>query len=430
MIRLFLKYSIGILWIVWSASIGAASLLVVSEEPYILYPRWEPRALVGVQFTDYTTSNGRNLIQAWTRATPDRYIGIYLRHSADNGKTWSISHPFQEAKALGDREDLRYGNHLLYLDEEHDLLVMAYWRKVYKEQAGGYVRDAVLAANATNRIYTQISRDGGISWEAPEQVIQEGDSFDELHWAEDVRVGYLSGMVAGCPHILKLSDGTLLMPFQVQSDPDDLDVWKQGVFRGKWRADLSGIDWSLGEYVENPGRDQSKRGIYVGTLAELGDGRIMMVMRGFVGRTEDGSPAFPGEIKWKVISEDKGKTWSKPEVLTYSDGSPLWTSSSNSRLFRSAHSGKLYLIAHVREMPLLGSPRRPLAIMEIAEDSAAVIKESVTILRDKAEGDTEGTRWEIRGIYEDRDTGNLVMYSQGFSKPGTIEVYRYEVADN
>jgi len=383
---------------------------------------------VGVQFTDYARAEGRELIQAWTKATPDRYDGIFLRRSPDNGDTWAISGTFQAIEASEDGADIRYGNHLLYLDKDHDILVMAYWQKMYREREGGYVSHAVLDANTTNKMFTQFSRDGGQTWESPQQVIQKGVQYDAEHWADSIEVGKLSGMVAGCPSIVKLRDGTLLMPFQVQADPNDLNYWKQGVFRGQWRQDMSGIDWELGAYVKNPSREKSSRGIYVGTVAQLNDGRVLMIMRGFVGKDEAGQPALPGEVKWYCLSSDSGETWSKPRILGYQSGSTVWSSSSNSRLFRSEETGKLFLITHVLGKPQVGAPRIPLAIMEIDEQAIAVKEDTVTILRDRQEGDAKGTRWEIRGIYEDRDTARIVMFGQGFSRPGSIVVYRWEVS--
>lgn len=420
----------GLILLVFHAGGLAADDSGIHFEKKIFFraPKWDPNLFMGVQFTTYSSNEKNELIQCWTTATPDRYDGIYLRHSTNNGKSWSVSEQFQQVSKLDDGADLRYGNHLVYHDPDHDILLQVYWRKEYRELDTGTPYDSVLEANRSSKLYLQISRDGGRTWGEPVQIIQENGDYDENHWARDIEVGKLSGMVAGCPHIEKLRDGTLLMPFSVQADPDDPGVWKQGVFRGRWKEDLSGIHWTLGDYVALPPRSLSSRGAYVGTLEQLKDGRVFVVMRGHVGMPDGSEPAFPGEVKWTAISEDGGLTWSQPEPLKYDDGGIFWTSSSNSRFFRSKKNGRLYLMAHYLEEPLVGAPRRPLCIMEIDEKLAAVKRDTVTLLQDIEEFDVKGTRWEIRGIYEDRETGELVMYVQGRSKPGTIEVYEHRVS--
>ncbi len=407
--------------LILSANNVKSEQLSVQHDLFFSYPRWAERANIGIQATDYTTLSGRSMLQLWLTALPDRPIDTYIRRSEDNGKTWDISKGLHIA-----REErggtLRHGNHLIYLDRDNGLLVLIYWQKLYVENPDVTLFESVTAINSFSKIYLQISRDGGISWEPPQQIIQNGKEFDTDHWARDVDFGRLSGMVAGMPHMEKTADGTLLLPFQVQLSEDLLHAWKQGVFMGKWKDDLSGIEWELGEYVEIP-QKSSSRGALVGTIAELKDGPILMIMRG----KHTGKDDLPGEVKWSAVSTDGGQTWAVPAPIKYDDESIVWSASSNSRLFRAAGNGRLYFITHFLDEPKIKPPRRPLQIAEVDEKTFTVKKDTVTLLTDRVEGMADKARFEIRGIYNDRENGNIVMFVQGESWPGTAQVFRHEV---
>ena len=199
-----------------------------------------------IRTTAYTKATGLSLLQGWQAPvldhTPTWRLTNYFRRSEDNGRTWSISTPDlpDEPTAEG---LLRRDNVLLFLDPGSGLLIRAY-HLMHAKERGEQIENC--------RNFYQISRDGGISWEDERQIIQEGREYDESHWARDVDMGRNAGMIAGILKVEKLADGTLLLPIQMGNNRDF--HLRQAVFRGRWREDLSDIDWDVGELrVGSPG---------------------------------------------------------------------------------------------------------------------------------------------------------------------------------
>ena len=236
------------------------------------------------------------------------------------------------------------GNDLIFRDLDNGLLIHAYYVQ-HSNFPGELIENG--------QLFLRISRDGGKSWGQPNQIILSGPEFDARHWAAEVELGRVGGIVAGIQHMEKTQNGTLLLPFQIAQGKGREIPFRQGVFRGRWREDLSGIDWELGDYVEAP-PGLASRGVMVGTVAELGDGRIFMVVRG-----DSSDTGLEGEVKLITESSDDGRTWAPLRLLTYEDGATVWSSSSNSRLYRYPSGGKLYLITHILPEPVLKAPRHP-----------------------------------------------------------------------
>ena len=77
------------------------------------------------------------------------------------------------------------------------------------------------------------------------------------------------------------------------------------------------------------------------TIAEMPDGRILMVLRG----SNDAKPQLPGH-KWFTTSADEGKTWEPVTRWTCTDGSPFFSPSSMSQLVRHS-SGRYFWIGNI-----------------------------------------------------------------------------------
>ena len=74
------------------------------------------------------------------------------------------------------------------------------------------------------------------------------------------------------------------------------------------------------------------------TLTELTNGDVLTIMRA--------SP--PGTLsKFYCVSSDGGRSWSKPQALTFDNGEPLLSPSAISRFIRSTRNGKLYWIGNM-----------------------------------------------------------------------------------
>ena len=159
-----------------------------------------------------------------------------------------------------------------------------------------------------SRLVYRRSLDGGLTW-LPRQIIDEcvidKASFDERrNWFpfEDGNRGYEEtkaritdpnkiGNSIGCPRIICLSDGQLLLVADYTHGGNLV-----------YRSFDSGATWSG---PEDPGIPIGIGGIP--SLNELGDGRIMLGLT----REEGKSPDLR-DIQSIIFSSDKGKSWSEP----------------------------------------------------------------------------------------------------------------------
>ena len=402
-----------------SSSAGRDGQLTVHKELYLAYPRKAGRGhIFKTQAISYTSLDGSSLLELWhapiVDGTPTWHLQHYLRRSEDNGRTWSASKPFMPLEKVPDGV-IRRDNVLFFLDPDNGLLLLVY-HKMHNTDRNENLENTI-------NCY-RISRDGGKTWEAEQEIIQQGDQYDREHWARDVEMGKYAGMIAGVVHMEKTADGTLLLPCQMRGRGRH---FKQAVFLGKWRKDLSGIDWDVGEYVAVP-RHKSSRGVFSGTVAPLVDGRIMLVMRGSSKGTD-----LPGDVQWVTVSKDGGQTWQAAWPLSYEDGSTVWSSSSSPRLLRSSKNGRLYLTTHIVPEPGF-VPRQPLCIAEVDEDTLCIRRSTVTVISQKQPSEpaiAAKVTHEYRAALEDRVTGNLVFFVfAGWgagSYPGTLPVFRCEV---
>jgi hypothetical protein len=87
----------------------------------------------------------------------------------------------------------------------------------------------------------------------------------------------------------------------------------------------------------------------------------------------------------------------------------LFVPSSISHLIRHS-SGRLYWIANIVSAPPSGNgPRYPLVLVEINEDNLSVIRENMTVIDTKQEGEADFLQLSNFGVYEDRETGEIIV---------------------
>ena len=158
------------------------------------------------------------------------------------------------------------------------------------------------------------------------------------------------------------------------------------------------INWNLSQPVVG---DPAKvtRGMDEPTLAEMPDGRILMVCRG----SNDTKPSLPG-YKWYSVSSDDGSTWTTPSPWTYSDGSSFYSPSSCSQLVETSQ-GKYFWIGNiVPNNPSGNLPRYPLVIGEVDPATMLLEKDTVTTIDDLGAGDSSSLELSnFRGIPGPRD---------------------------
>jgi len=278
----------------------------------------------------------------------------------------------------------------------------------------------------------RVSRDGGRTHFVDEQVIEKG--FTPDHPCEGVWLGKNSMMIGDqtC-RPLRTKRGRILVPVQVAPVGPDGEYHNPGggytyhdsaVLIGRWTA-KGRIRWELSEYVRaNPAR--STRGVLEPTLAEMPDGRILMVMRG----SNDARPELPG-YKWYSISEDGGYTWGSPEPWGYTDGSELLSPSSCSQLLEHTN-GNHYWIGNVTEAnPRGNSPRYPLVMAQVDAETCRPKRETLFVIDDRKPGEDERMTLSNFMAHEDRETGEIVLHmSRLFARrylDWTADAYIYRI---
>jgi len=348
------------------------------------------------------------------------------RFSSDNGKTWSDWEPIERFKVETPQGVHRQYPQPGWVDPSNGrMLVMVI--------DGVLPNDKPLEGMTHWSLRYRVSDDGGRTFVADEPVIQKGD-FSADHPVEGVWIGRNSIMIGAttCTPI-RTRSGQILVPVQIAPIGPDGRYWRPGggytyhdaaVLIGKW-TDGKKIEWDLSQRVVNdPGK--STRGLIEPALAEMPDGRILMVCRG----SNDVRPQLPG-YKWYSISEDGGRNWSKPpRPWTYTDGSRFFSPSSCSQLLRHGN-GKIYWIGNVSpDNPRGNSPRYPLVIGEVDPESLLLIKETVAVIDTKGPKDNESLQLSNFMAAEDRLSGEIVLQMTRFMpkpRPWRGDAYIYRI---
>jgi PIN domain nuclease of toxin-antitoxin system len=182
------------------------------------------------------------------------------------------------------------------------------------------------------------------------------------------------------------------------------------VARGHYNQETEEYDFSF----SNPivlGDLRSSRGIDEPEVVELKSGRLLMVMRGsnvrdksWGTRIEPGTPSF----KWYSYSDDGGKTFTDPEPWHFNDGEVIYSGATIGHFIRLKSDGKLYWVGNIAPHTAYGNwPRYPLYAVRIDETYGLAIKESLTVIDTREEGESERIQLSNFALLEDRETGCL-----------------------
>ncbi len=213
--------------------------------------------------TTYRKRMGADLLQGYSELVGSDTFGKYFqRASEDNGKTWSkpslIFEPEETEEGV-----LRWGENVLFLDEEKDAILHFYNYHLYP--GNHYTGDV----GKFTRIFLRISSNGGESFSKPEQIIQKG--FDKKNWAKDVVYGRNSMGISFCAPV-KTSKGEILLPVQrvpLGSDFSHPFLIKEeaGCFIGEWKGEK--IEWDLGKMVKiNPDGNRPRYPLQIAEVDE------------------------------------------------------------------------------------------------------------------------------------------------------------------
>ena len=365
-------------------------------------PKWMAYESVG-----YSTNSGQDMIRLrYLEFGCDIFDDYSVSLSSDNGNTWSE----HERWPMGTEgpDGMRRAMWSIGLPDP------ATGRLVMTGKEGFFPTDNSLEGMTRYCPYYRVSEDAGRTWSVYEPIIQSGDEYSETHPCRGVTLGGNSVTPANAE--IFTSDGRLLVPCNVSTVDDDGNYYRPsgaytftagGVLIGTWRDD-GRMDWDFSELAQLP-HAQSLRGAIEPTLAEMPDGRLLMVLRADQGT----SPEFRGRHKWYSISDDGGMRWSAPEPWMYTDGSRVCSASNISRLIWHSN-GTLYWFGNVAPtLPDDGgdgnSPRHPLVVGRVDPESLLLDKESLFTIDKREDADLETLQLSNFTLYEDRHTGEFVL---------------------
>lgn len=328
-----------------------------------------------------------------------------VRHSGDNGHTWSA--PTRTVIHRQTPQGVwRRAPKAGYVDP-----VSGRYLSVWNEAI--LPNDDPLEGLKQWRLFYSVSEDGGRSELVSGQIIHAGAEFNAEHPLPGMWVGRNSVMLGDytCTP-LTLGDGTLLVPCQITPLGPDGSYYNPGggytyhyavALIGRWREDGS-IAWSMSAPAEgDPAR--STRGMIEPTLAQLDDGRILMIMRG----SNDSKGLLPG-YRWASWSEDRGRTWSAPVPWTYADGSAFFSPSSCSQLIRHT-GGRLFWAGNLTpENPRANRPRYPFVLGEVDRCSGLLIRDTVAVVDDRQPDESPHLTLSNFYMREDRESGELILH--------------------
>ncbi len=127
-------------------------------------------------------------------------------------------------------------------------------------------------------------------------------------WSDPIPVGTTLNQSAVTAPPLELADGRLLMPLYGFPDPDTpTHVIKLAVSHDQ------GTTWDVTDEVHVPPHPDPSVGLVEPTLADLGDGRLLMVTR---------SQKDPRNSAYAFWSDDSGATWTAPARLDFAGHAP------------------------------------------------------------------------------------------------------------
>lgn len=376
---------------------------VLSREVFVPSPAAGTAVLAS---SYYTQPWGGDLMSMHSLVSRSDTVDIaYLRYSSDNGRTWSetIEWPtkFDDPGGVGRRHG-RGG----YVDP-HTGRYLTVWTQ------GVLPTDNPLEGMTRWTLHYAVSDDGGTTQRVSEQIIHQGDEYDAVHHLPGVTVGkncVMMGDLGERP--LTRSDGVILLP--VQSSP----VGPDGMYAnpgagltytdcllllGRWQAD-GRLAWTTSQRViGDPAR--TTRGLIEPTLAELADGRILMVMRG----SNDAVSALPG-YRWAAFSDDGGEHWLDAQPWTCTDGMAFFSPSSTSQLIPYAGDRLLWMGNICTCNPRGNSPRYPIVLAEVDRGSGLLLRDSIRVIDDRRDGDSEHLTLSNFYVREDRETGELLLH--------------------
>ena len=299
---------------------------------------------------------------------PPQDAPVMTMLSDDSGKTWRKS----RAKSLIPG--------YYFLDEANGMLFRHY-SKVLEAPDGAY-------GSKKYEHLSQVSRDAGRTWTDPERLDLGSQAYDF--------------------RMLKLQDRRILgVCYALPQRPGASYVAK--TWLGRWRRDLSGLDWEPGQVLE-AGPEQSNQGLTEPHACQFPDGRLFCIFRQCPRPASQDEPGITS-VKLFSVSDDSGRTWTKPRPLTYEDGRYVYSSTSFPDVICSSKNGRAYVIININDRPSTAcDPRTTLQIAEIDTKSVCVKRDTIAVIETMHEEHHWFVRFSNWCMLEDRYTKNLLLF--------------------
>jgi hypothetical protein len=382
--------------------------------------------------------------------TRNAAVGEFFR-STDNGKSWSPAGAWPVRKEeIDENTDFNIvpSTSPVVVDPDNGVAFMIYMGIGVLKKFDQQFRD--LPQWRMGRAYISYTYDEGVTWTEPKAIIQKGPEYDDVHWMKDVWFGK-NGSWFEAPDIIKLSSGEFLMIMNVKRLLPSGDVYDSVhipqfdavSFLGRWNEAGTELEWEAGEAAPLD-YNWSMNGICECAIAELADGRLLMISRA----------QWPGNesnplVKLVCVSEDQGRTWSRVEPLRYDDGELVPVSAAWQSLHRSIRNGRIYLVANIlpillypfkpytdeeaelltlyeNPQPGLGTPRNPVLVGEIDPDTLRLKRDTLTVMEKLGPEEPVHTCLSNWRTYQDRETKKLMLIM--VRHPGRDDV-DYDPAD-
>jgi len=366
--------------------------------------------------------------------------GHHLRTSQDNGRTWSDWELLHEQWPMKDgfsKEEMPFA---WCHDPVSDKVVRFVFQRLLVGAGAQAIEELFKTGKQTcfDHNFWAVSDDDGQTFgDAGQLRYEAGPEFDPGNWAAP---GYLrSNQMYGSYGAIATGEGTIIypsagVPMQITHEGQAETVGGILCFIGTWRPAQQTYEWVTSEPVYVPHR-VSGRGLIEPTIAELGDGRLLMVIRGsniVFPPTWEGSVDNGGHA-WMSLSQDAGRTWGPVGDLRYDTAEPFYSPSAFSVLLRHSRTGKLCWIGNIVPEPAKGNlPRYPLLIAQVDETIPALKKDTLTVIDDRdPESDSEQVQFSNFHVLEDRETGRLELYMTRFGERQShwlhADAYKYTI---
>jgi hypothetical protein len=409
----------------------------VHREVYIRHTRGGGAPCLGVRYVGQGLWREERLSHETASDWCERHL---VRISEDNGRTWSDWQLLHEQWPLKDG----FSKEEMPIAWCHDPASGRTVQFIFQRLLVGEGAEAIQAHFSTGRrtcfdhnLWATSDDEGVTFTEAHQLRYEDGPTFNPGNWAD--REHLKTNQMYGSYGAIATGGGTLIypaagVPMEITDSGEKQIVSGVLCFIGKWNADDETYDWDTSSPIYVP-RRVSGRGLMEPTIAGLGDGRLLMVMRG---SNQVFPPDWQGEVEngghaWMTLSEDGGYTWSPVSDLRYDSGEPFYSPSAYSVLLRHSRSGKLLWVGNILPHPAEGNrPRYPLLIGQVDEAIPALRKDTLTVIDDRdPESDTTEVQFSNFSVLENRESGEIELYMTRYGERHShwlhADAYKYTI---